>query len=185
MADDFGDDSGEKLFDTVLRIGERAGERAMIRRANGMSRAFGRARDAKAETADADAGTEWTKLDMHEFQELEDNDAAKAAIGSKLKYKGVESAWFEDQAAKREYLLFRVEDAREVADSLGELSRETDEARTRASEKLKGEAEERRDPRTLDERAKDAREAADALEKGARRARQRTRDARFEETRAR
>ena len=185
MADDFGDDSGEKLFDTVFRIGERAGERAMIRRANGMSRAFGNARDAKAEPADADAGVEWARLDMHEFEELEGHVAAKAAIESKLKAKGVESVWFEDQAAKREYLLFRVEDAEAVADALDELSHETEEARDRASEKFKDDKDNQRDARTLDERAKDARETSEALDKGTARARQRTRDARFEKTRAR
>lgn len=183
MADDFGDDSGEKLFDTVFHIGERAGERAMIYHSRGMSRAFSNAANAKAEPADADV--EWARLDMHEFEELEDRDAAKAAVESKLKSKGVESAWFEDQAAKREYLLFRVEDAQEVADALDELSRETDEARERASEKIRDKAEEQRDARTLDERAKDAREASEALEKGAARARQRARDPRFEETRSR
>ncbi|WP_283171680.1 hypothetical protein [Curtanaerobium respiraculi] len=183
MADDFGDDSGEKLFDTVFRISERAGERAMIYRSRGMSRAFAHASEARTEPADA--GVEWARLDMHEFEELEDRDAAKAAVESKLKSKGVESAWFEDQAAKRECLLFRVEDAQEVADALGELSHETDAARERASEKIRGRAEEQRDARTLDERAKDAREASEALEKGATRARQRARDPRFEEARSR
>lgn len=185
MADDFGDDSGEKLFDTVFRIGERAGERAMIYRSRGMSRAFAHASEARAEPADADAGVEWARLDMHEFEELEDRDAAKAAVESRLKSKGVESAWFEDQAAKREYLLFHVEDAKEVADALDELSHETDAARERASEKIRDKAEGQRDARTLDERAKDAREASEALEKGAARARQRARDPRFEETRSR
>lgn len=186
MASDFGDESGEKLFDFMVRFGERMGEDAMHRHVNKLQTAFENAKSGtQVEPRDADAAIEWAKLDMYEFQEIEGYDEIKGIIETKLKSNGVEPAWFQDKAAGKEYLLFRIAEAQQVWDSLDELSRETDAAESRASEQLKKDLDEKRDSRPLEEKAKEAREAADALEREAGKPQQRVRDPRFQETRAR
>ena len=72
MASDFGDESGEKLFDFMVRLGERVGGDAMRRHAGKLQAAFENAKGGtQVEPRDADAAVEWAKLDMHEFQEIE------------------------------------------------------------------------------------------------------------------
>lgn len=122
---------------------------------------------------------------MHEFQEIEGYDEIKGIIEAKLKANGVEPAWFQDQAVGKEYLLFRIAEAQQVWDSLDELAHETEGAERRASQQLRKDLDERRDSRPLEEKAKEAREAADALERDAGRSQQRTRDPRLQETRSR
>ncbi|MDU6011714.1 MAG: hypothetical protein E6Y86_06680 [Slackia sp.] len=186
MASDFGDESGEKLFDFMVRLGMRMGEDAMHRHANKLQAAFENAKGGtQVEPRGADAAVEWAKLDMHEFQEIEGYDEIKGVIDTKLKANGVEPAWFQDQAAGKEYLLFRIAEAQQVWDLLDEFSRETEGAESRASQQLKRALDERRDSRPLEEKAKEAREAADALEREAGKPQQRARDPRFQETRSR
>lgn len=186
MSSDFGDDSGEKLFDNMMRIGERMGEDAMARHADKLPSAFENAKKgATRGQSDDDVGVEWTKLDMHEFQELEGYAEIKDSIDSKLKSHGVESVWFDDRAKGKEYLLFRIADAQQVWESLDELSREPEDARSRASEQLKKDVESVRDSRTLEEKAKDAREASKALESGAGKSRRRSIGTRRQQTRIR
>lgn len=186
MASDFGDESGEKLFDFMVRFGERMGEDAMRRHAHKLQAAFKNAKSGtQVEPKDTDAAIEWAKLDMHEFQEIEGYDEIKGIIETKLKSNGVEPAWFQDQAVGKEYLLFRIAEAQQVWNSLDELSRETEGAENRASEQLKKDLDEKRDSRPLEEKAKEAREAADALEREVGKSRQRVRDPRFQETRTR
>ncbi|MCI1810582.1 MAG: hypothetical protein LKI67_01855 [Olsenella sp.] len=186
MASDFGDESGEKLFDFMVRFGERMGEDAMRRHANKLQTAFENAKSGtQVEPRDTDGAVEWAKLDMHEFQEIEGYDEIKGIIETKLKANGVEPAWFQDQAAGKEYLLFRIAEAQQVWNSLDELAHETAGAKSRASEQLKKDLDEKRDSRPLEEKAKEAREAADALEREVGKSRQRVRDPRFQETRAR
>lgn len=186
MAGDFGDESGEKLFDFMVRFGERMGEDAMRRHAHKLQAAFENARSGtRVEPRGADAAVEWAKLDMHEFQEIEGYDEVKGVVETRLRANGVEPAWFQDQAAGKEYLLFRIAEAQQVWDSLDELSRETEGAESRASEQLKKDLDEKRDSRPLEEKAKEAREAADALEREAGRSRQRVRGPRFQEARSR
>lgn len=186
MASDFGDESGEKLFDFMVRFGERMGEDAMRRHANKLQTAFENAkRKTQTESREADAAVEWAKLDMREFQNIEGYDEIKGIIETKLRANGVEPAWFQDQAAGREYLLFRIVEAQQVWDSLDELARETEGAESRASKRLKKDLGEKRDSRPLEEKAKQAREAADALEREAGKPQQRVHGPRFQETRAR
>lgn len=186
MSSDFGDDSGEKLFDNLLRIGERMGEDAMARHADKLHSAFENAKKgATRGKSDEDACVEWAKLDMHEFQELEGYEEIKGAIESKLKSHGVEPTWFDDRAKGKEYLLFRIADAHQVWESLDELSCETEDARSRASEQLKKDVEIVRDSRTLEEKAKDARETSKALEDGAGKSRRRSIGPRRQQTRTR
>ena len=83
MADDFGDCSGEKLFDWILRMGQDAGGSAAMAAADKLKAALDNARkgaDAQGrEVAGTEAGgremggtAEWAKLDMHEFTSIED-----------------------------------------------------------------------------------------------------------------
>ena len=101
---------------------------------------------------------------MQEFQGIGDYDGIKGIIEDKLAAHSVSSAWFPDPETGKEYLLFRIADAKEVWQSFDELSRETDDACAKAAEKIRGQHEKEpscdRDGRALDERAEDAREAS-------------------------
>ena len=192
MASDYGDEAGSKMIDDFMRFGERMGERAMYARAGQMQRAFQNAtRDARAtagEEAPAEGRSEWAKLDMHEFQGIEDYEAIKGIIEDRLASHGVGSTWFPDPETGKEYLLFRIADAREVWQSFEELSRETDDACAKAAERIRERSEREpaksRDERTLDERAEKAREASKALEAERTTSRALTKEPRLEEVRA-
>ena len=51
MTDDFGDDSGEKLVDWMIRIGQDAGEAAMMASGERLASAFRRARGVPVRAA--------------------------------------------------------------------------------------------------------------------------------------
>lgn len=192
MASDYGDEAGSKMIDDFMRFGERMGERAMYARAAQMQKAFRNAtRSAQELSGDHAPGgdaPEWAKLDMHEFQRIEDYDAIKGIIEDRLAAHGVGSTWFPDPETGKEYLLFRIADAREVWQSFDELSRETDDAAAKAAERIREQHDKNpsreRDDRTLDERAEDAREAAKALEAERPTSRSRSIEPRFQEMRA-
>lgn len=192
MASDYGDEAGSKMIDDFMRFGERMGERAMYARAAQMQKAFRNAtRSAQELSGDHAPGgdaPEWAKLDMHEFQGIEDYDAIKGIIGDRLAAHGVGSTWFPDPETGKEYLLFRIADAREVWQSFDELSRETDDAAAKAAERIREQHDKNpsreRDDRTLDERAEDAREAAKVLEAERPTSRSRSIEPRFQEMRA-
>ena len=192
MASDYGDEAGSKMIDDFMRFGERMGERAMYARAAQMQKAFRNAtRSAQELSGDHAPGgdaPEWAKLDMHEFQGIEDYDAIKGIIGDRLAAHGVGSTWFPDPETGKEYLLFRIADAREVWQSFDELSRETDDAAAKAAERIREQHDKNpsrdRDDRTLDEHAEDAREAAKALEAERPTSRSRSIEPRFQEMRA-
>ena len=94
------------------------GERAMYARAAQMQKAFRNAtRSAQELSGDHAPGgdaPEWAKLDMHEFQGIEDYDAIKGIIGDRLAAHGVGSTWFPDPETGKEYLLFRIATATTV-----------------------------------------------------------------------
>lgn len=192
MASDYGDEAGSKMIDDFMRFGERMGERAMYARAAQMQRAFQNATRSAQEIAGDDAregdAPEWAKLDMQEFQGIEDYDAIKGIIEDRLASRGVTSTWFSDPETGKEYLLFRIADAREVWQSFDELSRETDDACAKAAEKIREQHEKDpsrgRDDRTLDERAEDAREASAALEAERSTTKALSKESRFQEMRA-
>lgn len=191
MASDYGDEAGSKMIDDFMRFGERMGERAMYTRASQMRRAFENAtHDAKDIAGDTteEQAPEWAKLNMHEFQRIEDYDSIKGIIEDRLTEHGVTSAWFPDPETGKEYLLFRIADAQEVWKSFDELSRETDGACAKAAEKIKEQREKdrprTRDERTLDERAEQAREASQALEAERSTSKAIAKDPRYQEVRA-
>lgn len=135
MASDYGDDAGEKMIEDFMRFGERMGERAMYRRAEQIRRAFenatGAAREAAEGNGTAEHPAEWAKLDMAEFQEIEDYAGIKGIIEAKLRAHAVDSAWFVEPATGREHLLFRVADARQARAAPSAL--EAEGATTRAA----------------------------------------------------
>ena len=195
MASDYGDEAGSKMIDDFMRFGERMGERAMYARAAQMQRAFQNATRTTREAAGVDdraeeSSPEWAKLDMHEFQRIEDLTTLwrKISLELWLAAHSVSSAWFPDPETGKEYLLFRIADAKEVWQSFDELSRETDDACAKAAEKIREQHEKEpsrdRDDRTLDERAEDAREASAALEAERSTTKARTIEPRFQEMRA-
>ena len=124
---------------------------------------------------------EWAKLDMSEFREIEGYDEIKQSIESKLRSRSVEPAWFEDAEHGKEYLLFRIDDAHDVWASFDELSTETEPAAEKAAGKLRERAV---DGRPLEERAKEAREASEALEAERAGGKQQSREPRFQELRS-
>ena len=74
MATDFGDESGEKLFDWMLRVGQEAGQEALAKSAEGLAEAI-RSTCASIEKSEGSGGaaaktTEWAKLSMREFEDL-------------------------------------------------------------------------------------------------------------------
>lgn len=175
MPSDYGDESGEKMLDNFIRFGEHMGEEAMRNRADKLHDAFEHAKARASEKgAPWNEPSEWAKLDMHEFREIEGYGEVKRIIESKMAARGVDTTWFEDKENDREYLLFRIADAQDVWRGFDELSRETQGAKERAAENLKREVGRKRDERPLDERAEQARRASDQLQRdGAARARER------------
>ncbi len=192
MASDYGDEAGNKMIDDFMRFGERMGERAMYTRASQMQRAFQNAtlaaREAAGEAIPSEDSPEWAKLDMQEFQGIEDYEAIKGIIEDRIAAHGVGSTWFPDPETGKEYLLFRIADAKEVWQSFDELSRETDDACAKAAEKIREQHEKElsrdRDDRTLDERAEDVREASAALEAERPTTKSLSKEPRFQEMRA-
>lgn len=159
MPSDYGDDSGEKMLDSVARIGERWGESALRRRAWNLQNACDKASDEAEAAAVApsesieDPAPAWAKLDMDDFQKSGDWEQTKPQIEAALRDHAVEPVWFEDPQTDRAQLLFRIEDSRQVSDSFDDLK-----------ERYGREAAHPVDDRTLDERARDARQASEAIE---------------------
>lgn len=148
MSGDFGDESGQKLIDDYIRFAERVGIEKMRERAYSVKRACDHAQaGALAEEARGDVPwaepREWAKLDMGEFREIEGYDEIRSAIESKMSARGVEFQWHLDEGADKEYLLFKIRDAREVWRGFGELSRESEEACGKAAEAAQRSVEER------------------------------------------
>lgn len=85
------------------------------------------------ETTTADKGVEWGKLDMAEFKDIEGYPELKDILSQKLKSAHVEHTFFEDVKTGREYLLFRMEDAPQLAKSFDDLIAQTDKAKKRCT----------------------------------------------------
>ena len=176
------------MLDNFTRFCELKGESAMRDRARKIQDACDHAKSkSKAHEVIDDGGemrVEWAKLDMAEFRAIEDYDEIKQVIEAKLRAHGVEPVWFEDKAEGKEYLLFRVVDAQEVWDGFDELSNEAGTAAEKAAEKVKGHVRDNRDERPLEVRAKQAREASEALEAERSGAKAYAREPKFQELRS-
>lgn len=191
MASDYGDEAGEKLFDWMMRIGQDAGTSAMEGAADKFASALHHAKDGDAvpdEPTTADKGVEWGKLDMAEFKDIEGYLELKDILSQKFKSAHVEHTFFEDAKTGREYLLFRMEDAPQLAKSFDDLIAQTDKAKSDVRERLQTargkDKATSRDAQPLDERAAQARQASDALEAERGNAQSRTHEPRFQENRS-
>ena len=149
MADDFGDYSGEKLFDWILRMGQDAGGSAAVAAADKLKAALDNARKgagaqgreaAGMEACGREAGrtAEWAKLDMHEFTSIEDWPTLQDIIDGKLDDCGIAHDWHKEAQGKTS-LLFRAEDASSLVRAFDEMSRAVDAAKEKASAELAAE----------------------------------------------
>ena len=167
MASDFGDESGEKLFDWMLRVGQDAGQQAMLDTADRLASAFRRAREGLdvRQPAEDGAQVEWAKLDMKDFRELPEYESIKEIIEDRLAARGAEHAF--DEHGDKGFLVFRVKDVHEISDVFHDL----EDATRVAAERARGagackdlEAGIDRDTEPLEQRAVSARAASKALE---------------------
>ena len=159
MPSDFGDESGEKLFDWMLRLGQEAGQAAMAHSAARASMAFrnavgeiGHGQSAAAGIERASEATEWAKLNLHEFKGLPEFETIKEIIDANLDREALSHEFFSE--GEKSYLIFRVGDAPEVARCFDELAQETTQAAKKAEQQLsreKGHASGARDLEVLKE----------------------------------
>ena len=131
MASDYGDDAGEKMIEDFALRGARGREGDVRPREADAERATAATRGAAGEGDAREKPAEWAKLDMAEFQEIEDYAGIKGIIEAKLRAHAVDSAWFVEPATGREHLLFRVADARQARAAASAL--EAEGATTRAA----------------------------------------------------
>lgn len=180
---DFGDDAGQQVYDWMFRLamtrltssGLTGSERALRQATDKLTAALEAARDSLRDPAsaevEADRMPEWAKLDMAEFQELEDFESVRGAIDAKLDEAKLAHAFY--QEGDKTFLLFRTQDAPAVADAFDGLAASAREAAERAAKQLRLEHEKAhskgkskaagRDEEPLEERAQRAREASAAI----------------------
>ena len=139
MPSDYGDDSGEKLVDWMLRIGQDAGGAAMSAGAERLANAFRNARGQAAGTPDAVAeeledAPRWAKLSMAEFEQLPEYESIRQLIDEELDRASIEHAFHND--GERGFLVFKVEDAPDVDEVFADLERKASEALDEAKERI-------------------------------------------------
>lgn len=157
MPSDYGDEAGGKLLDWMMRIGQEAGEAAMARSAESLMGAIRNTKTAieRVQAEPAEEGKPgYAKLDLSEFQALPEYESVKEAISRALESDAVEHGFSNE--AGTDFLVFRVEDAPEVDESLGKIGASAKKADARALGQEAPEAE------RLSEKAEAAREAAQA-----------------------
>lgn len=166
MPSDFGDESGEKLFDWMLKVGQDASEAALLSSAERLKSAFKNARGEVRQAATLEGAQEpaqWAKLRLAEFEALPEYETIKEAIDSKLSSQKIEHDFFTDPSG-HDFLLFRVEDAPDVSRAFEDLEEQTDRAADKVLKERGKTREEVRDAEPLEERAASARQAAKALD---------------------
>lgn len=166
MPSDFGDESREKLFDWMLRIGEEAGEAAMQASANKLADAFRNTRNGIDEAEPVEAPgevaerNEWARLSLGEFEQLPEFESIKAAIGDELNSEGIEHAFA--QVDGRENLVFRIQDAPAINEAFEKLETNVRENVQRAVDRVRAGRDAKDMP--LEEKARQARAASVAHE---------------------
>ena len=192
MAEDFGDEAGQRLLDWAMRVaihqirigGPSSAERAIREATDELARALEAARDSLRDPASAEVRTgnpalpEWARLDLHEFQAMDDYGELRSAIDAKLTSASLEHAMFEEGG--HAYLLFRSQDAPRVAECFDQLAGQAREAAEHAAEHVRQQtrdegrnvhghdasrdgSEPNRDHEPLADRAQRAREASEAI----------------------
>lgn len=134
MASDFGDESGEKLIDWMMRVGEDAGKEAMLASADKLAEAFRRAREGLEEGIGKEGAREWSKLDLKDFKDLPAYDSIKQIIDGELAGRGVEHEFASEGG--RDFLVFKVKDVHEVSEAFHQLERDTAAAKERAEKSI-------------------------------------------------
>ena len=142
MASDFGDESGEKLFDWFLRMGQDMSEEALRASAERLKGAIQNLRGNLEDAAPQqdEEVREFARLDMSEFEELPDYESLKAIIGERL----------DDAAIEHDFA------------KVDGLEQDVDAELERACEAREIELTEARDQEPLEDKAKAAREASKA-----------------------
>lgn len=166
MTNDFGDDSGEKLVDWMIRIGQDAGEAAMMASGERLAEAFRRARGegegAVGDETRARSGVaEWAKLDLREFTGLPEYETIRQVIDEKLSREGVRHEFA--PMPDGEHLVFMVEDAPAVNEAFRDLESATRASAQRAGKEL-AKMRERVKDEPIAEKATRARQASSRLE---------------------
>ena len=183
MADDFGDDAGQQIFDWALRLGLEgyrrgggpAGQRAVEEAIGRLEAALESARDAVGASPgsptearqEVRTDARFARLDMSEFAELEDGQRVISAVDAKLTANDIWHGMTEDGGTP--WLVFKTADAPAVASAFDQLVSDTKAAASRAAERIRQEQERDdrsrgadRDREPLRERAERARRAAEA-----------------------
>lgn len=172
MADDYGDDSGQRLYDMIVRAGTVAAERSglsardgamgetaakieealsALRRQLGDHAAPGQAREEPR----GGAAPEYARLDVRELKAIDGFEELKGIIHSDLEAHGVGNGFVEGRDGRTE-LVFRLDDAPRVAECLDRLIEETRRAAERAERDARA-----RDDGDRDERGRDGEDRAD------------------------
>ena len=176
MAEDFGDDAGQQLYEWTMRIGLYASGRPgagssqeQVQRAvDRLTAALEHARDMAPDAAGHEASLpEYAKLDLHEFKGLDDFPAVRSAIDTRLSSDGL-LHYFNDDERGRSWLVFRTADAPGVSASFDTLVGDARKAGERAAAEIRSQTrrdrEAGRDEEPLSERASRARAASRAQE---------------------
>lgn len=181
---DFGDDAGQQVYDWMFRLamtrltraGLNSSEQALRDASDKLTCALESARDALRDPDKAvpapNSMPEWAKLDLAEFQELEDFESVRGAIDTKLEECELPHAFYDE--GQRCFLLFRTEHAPQVAEAFDDLAGQAKEAAERAAKEIRkqherGQGKDKarradRDSEPLEERAQRAREASEAID---------------------
>lgn len=177
MADDFGDDAGDKLLEWSIRIMIERGRLHARESSAGLARALRDAQERVAPDSGGPQGEErngWAKLDVRDLASVEGWDDVRAAIDAELDARGIAHEWFEDGRTGERRLLFRTGDARGLADSLGSLAEKVEAAHEQAVRAVGRAREAERDggdPRTdrsLRDRVRTVRRYAEVPERAGR-----------------
>ena len=132
MPSDFGDESGEKLFDWMLKLGQQMGEEAMRSSAKALMQAF---KNARGGITRADhLGSQVVRLRMDEFKALPAYDSIKEIIDKRLDKSAIEHNFAEIEGI--EYLYFDSKNAPAVYAIFEELEECTETQLDRASKSL-------------------------------------------------
>lgn len=176
MANDFGDESGEKLFDWMLRMGQDASETVIRERAEKLKSAIHNLRGKVSDPSVEEAGQahEYARLNLSEFEELPDYASLREIIDERLHATAIEHDIVELDGHDR--LIFKVADAPEVDEVFKNLEQDVDVAADRACEAREQEhmkeLSEARDAEPLEVKAKAAKEASRAARDAKEEARQ-------------
>lgn len=136
MADDFGDDAGDKLLDWSIRLIIEHGRGAAQRQSSTLAQALRNAQgqiggNGGTPAAELAGQGGWAKLDLHEFVGIEGWDELRGIIGDSLEGRGITHEWFDDEEGGS-YLLFRTGDACELSEALGSIAEQAEAAQGRA-----------------------------------------------------